>query len=194
MDCVLLRHGIAVERDEWEGPDADRPLTERGAKRVAQVAGGLKRLDVQPTHVLSSPLIRAIETAKIAHSSLRVRSAVHIVDELLPDAPPDRLLSILHDLPPESCVLCVGHEPQLGMAASVLLSGRASASFSLKKAGACLIELSIRAKPGRGDRKSTRLNSSHSSISYAVFCLKKKKRLNDPLRIICQIYYKKKNR
>src|SRR2546427_7367408 len=150
MDCVLLRHGIAVERDEWEGTDADRPLTERGAKRVAQVAAGLMRLDVQPTHILSSPLIRAIETAKIAHSSLRVRSAVHIVDELLPDAPPDRLLSILHELPPESCVLCVGHEPQLGMAASVLLSGRASASFPLKKAGACLIELPTPAKPGRG--------------------------------------------
>ena len=30
MDCVLFRHGIAAERDEWEGPDADRPLTERG--------------------------------------------------------------------------------------------------------------------------------------------------------------------
>ena len=150
MDCVLLRHGIAVERDEWEGKEADRPLTERGAKRVAQVAAGLNRLDVQPTHVLSSPLIRAIETAKIVHRSLRVRSAVRIVEELLPDAPPDRLLSILHDLPPESCVLCVGHEPQLGMAASVFLSGRASASFPLKKAGACLIELSIPAKPGRG--------------------------------------------
>ena len=65
MDCVLVRHGSAVERDEWEGSDADRPLTERGAKRVAQVAAGLSRLGVQPTHVVSSPLIRAIETAKI---------------------------------------------------------------------------------------------------------------------------------
>ena len=150
MDCLLLRHGIAVERDEWEGPEADRPLTERGATRVGQVAVGLKRLDVQPTHVLSSPLIRAIETAKIVHRSLRVRSAVQIVDALLPDASPDRLLSILHDLPPESCVLCVGHEPQLGVAASVMLSGRAPASFPLKKAGACLIELAIPTKPGRG--------------------------------------------
>ena len=150
MDCLLLRHGIAVERDEWDGPEADRPLTERGATRVGQVAVGLKRLDVQPTHVWSSPLIRAIETAKIVHRSLRVRSAVQSVDALLPDASPDRLLSILHDLPPESCVLCVGHEPQLGVAASVLLSGRASASFPLKKAGACLIELTIPAKPGRG--------------------------------------------
>ena len=150
MDCVLLRHGIAVERDEWEGPDAGRPLTERGAKRVAQVADGLKWLNVQPTHVLSSPLIRAIETAKIAHRSLRVRSAVHIVDELLPDASPDRLLSIFRDLPPESCVLCVGHEPHLGMVASVMLAGKASTAFPFKKAGACLIELSIPAKPGRG--------------------------------------------
>ena len=150
MDCVLLRHGIAVERDEWEGPDVDRPLTEKGKRRVREVAVGLSRLDVQPTHVLSSPLIRAIETAKIVHSSLRVRSAVHIVDELLPDAPPDRLLSILHDLPPESCVLCVGHEPHLGMLASVMLAGKPSMAFPFKKAGACLIELSIPAKPGRG--------------------------------------------
>lgn len=150
MDCVLLRHGIAVERDEWEGPDGDRPLTEYGRKRARQVVAGLNRLEVQPTHVFSSPLIRAIETAKIAHRSLRVRSAMHIVDELLPDAPPNRLLSILHKLPPESCVMCIGHEPHLGMVASVLLSGRVSASFSLKKAGACLIELPIQVKPSQG--------------------------------------------
>lgn len=150
MDCVLLRHGIALERAEWEGSDGDRPLTERGAKRVAQVAAGLSRLDVQPTHVFSSPLIRAIETAKIVLGSLRVCSAMQVVDELLPDAPPHRLLSILRKLSPESCVLCVGHEPQLGMTASVLLSGRGSASFPLKKAGACLIELPSPARPSRG--------------------------------------------
>jgi phosphohistidine phosphatase len=150
MDCLLMRHGIAVERDEWDGSDGDRPLTERGAKRVAQAVGGLGRLGVQPTHVLSSPLTRAIETAKIAHSSLRVRLAIQIVDALLPDAPPNQLLSILRDLPPESCVICIGHEPQLGMAASVLLTGRATTSFPLKKAGACLIELPIPVKLGRG--------------------------------------------
>lgn len=150
MDCILLRHGIAVEREEWEGQDADRPLTRLGIKRVAQVAAGMSRLDVQPTHVLSSPLKRAVETAMIAHSSLRVRSAVQIVDALLPDAPSSQLLSILHDLPPESCVLCIGHEPQLGMTASVLLSGRATTSFPLKKAGACLIDLPAPVKPGHG--------------------------------------------
>jgi phosphohistidine phosphatase len=150
MDCILLRHGIAVERDEWKGSDGDRPLTERGAKRVAQAAAGLSRLGVQPTHVFSSPLIRAIETAKIVHHSLRVASAMQVVDELLPNASPQRLLSIIRKLPSESCMLCIGHEPQLGIAASVFLSGRVSASFPLKKAGACLIELPIPAKPGQG--------------------------------------------
>lgn len=150
MDCVLFRHGIAMEQDEWGGSDADRPLTERGAMRVAQVAAGLKHLDVQPTHIFSSPLIRAIETAKILQKSLRISSAVQIIDELLPDSPPNKLLSGLQNVLPESCVLLIGHEPQLGMAASVLLTGRPSISFPLKKAGACLIELSIPIKPGRG--------------------------------------------
>jgi phosphohistidine phosphatase len=150
MDCVLFRHGIAVERDEWEGSDADRPLTGRGAKRVEQVASGLKWLDVQPTHVLSSSLIRAIDTAKIVHDQLHVRSAIQVVDALLPDAPPEQLLSLLSELPPESCVLCVGHEPQLGIVASVMLAGKPSTAFPFKKAGVCLIEMPIPLKPSRG--------------------------------------------
>jgi phosphohistidine phosphatase len=150
MDCVLFRHGIAVEREEWEGSDADRPLTDRGGKRVRQVAAGLKWLELQPTHVISSPLLRAIETAKILHDSLRIRSAVQIAYELLPDAAPERLLAFLSALSPESGVLCVGHEPHLGLAASLMLAGKASSAFPFKKAGACLIEMSMPLKPGRG--------------------------------------------
>ncbi|THJ23327.1 MAG: phosphohistidine phosphatase SixA [Nitrospira sp. CG24E] len=150
MDCLLLRHGIAVERDEWDGADGDRPLTERGKQRVREVGAGLNRLGLQPTHVWSSPLIRAIETAKIVHRSLHLRPAVQVVEALLPDAPPDRLLSILHDLPPESCLLCVGHEPHLGRVASLLLTGKPTQAFPFKKAGACRIELVAPVKPGRG--------------------------------------------
>jgi phosphohistidine phosphatase len=150
MDCVFVRHGIAVEREEWEGKDANRPLTDKGKQRVRQVAAGLRRLDVQPTVIYASPARRALETAQLLHDLLAGTAPMELQDELLPDAPPDRLFSLLHDLQPDACVLCVGHEPQLGMAASVLLSGRATASFPLKKAGACLIELPTTAKPGRG--------------------------------------------
>ena len=150
MDCVLLRHGIAVEREEWEGKDVDRPLTEKGKRRVRQVAAGLRRLKVHPTVIYASPARRARETAELLHGLLASSSLMQLRDELLPGAPAAKVIGVLQELPPESCVFCVGHEPQLGMAASLLLSGRESASFPLKKAGACLIELSIPAKPGRG--------------------------------------------
>jgi len=150
MHCVLFRHGIAIDREDWEGAEGDRPLTDRGAKRVAQVSDGLKWLELQPTHVFSSPLLRAIETAKILQEAHRVRSVVQIVDELLPDASPDRLLTRLSELPPESCVFCVGHEPHLGLAASLMLAGKPAMGFPFKKAGACLIEIAMPLKPGRG--------------------------------------------
>jgi phosphohistidine phosphatase len=150
MECLLVRHGIAVNREEWEGKDVDRPLTEKGKRRVREVAAGLRKLNVRPTVIYASPARRAAETAQLLHDLLARPSPMEFRDELLPEAPPARVLRLLQDLLPESCVICVGHEPQLGMAASVLLSGRASASFPLKKAGACLIELSLPAKPGRG--------------------------------------------
>ncbi|MBU6479674.1 MAG: histidine phosphatase family protein [Nitrospirae bacterium] len=150
MDCLFVRHGIAVAREEWEGKDVDRPLTENGRRRVRQVADGLRRLGVRPTVIYASPARRAVETAQLLHDLLARPSLMQLRDELLPEASPAQVVRLLRDLTPESCVICVGHEPQLGMAASVLLSGRATASFPLKKAGACLIELPIPTKPGRG--------------------------------------------
>jgi phosphohistidine phosphatase len=150
MECLLVRHGIAVNREEWEGKDVDRPLTEKGKRRVREVAAGLRRLDVRPSVIYASPARRAAETAQLLHDLLVRPSLMEFRDELLPEAPPAEVVRLIQDSLPKSCVICVGHEPQLGMAASVLLSGRATASFPLKKAGACLIELSLPAKPGRG--------------------------------------------
>jgi phosphohistidine phosphatase len=150
MECLLVRHGIAVNREEWEGKDVDRPLTEKGKRRVREVAAGLRRLDVRPSVIYASPARRAAETAQLLHDLLVRPSLMEFRDELLPEAPPAEVVRLIQDSLPKSCVICVGHEPQLGMAASVLLSGRASASFPLKKAAACLIELSLPAKPGRG--------------------------------------------
>ena len=150
MDCLFVRHGLAVEREEWDGKDVDRPLTDEGTRRVRQVAAGLRRLAVRPTVIYASPARRAVETAQLLHDILARPSLMEFRDELLPEATPTDLLRLLKRCSAESCVICVGHEPQLGMAASLLLSGRVSESFPLKKAGACLIELPIPEKPGQG--------------------------------------------
>ncbi|MDO8357650.1 MAG: histidine phosphatase family protein [Nitrospirota bacterium] len=150
MDCLFVRHGIAVEREEWNGKDVDRPLTEEGVRRVRQVAAGLRRLAVRPTVIYASPARRAVDTAQLLHDLLARPSRMELRDELLPEASPTDLLHLLRSCSSESCVICVGHEPQLGLTAGVLLSGRTSESFPLKKAGACLIELFAPVKPGRG--------------------------------------------
>ena len=148
--CILFRHGIAVNREEWTGKDGDRPLTDKGKRRVKLAAAGLRRVNVRPTHLFTSPLIRAVETARLLHGSFGGRIPLQLVDELLPESVPEKVISLLHNLPRDSCALCVGHEPQLGLTASALLSGGSSPAFPLKKAGACLIELLAPVKPGRG--------------------------------------------
>lgn len=150
MDCILFRHGIAVEPGEWKGAEVQRPLTPKGAERVREGAAGLVRLGVEPTHILSSPLLRAFDTAKIIRDTLRLRLEIQICDELVPDAPPDKLLPLLTALPGEACVICVGHEPHLGAAAGVLLFGRPVAGLSLKKAGACCVRFEGSPKAGPG--------------------------------------------
>ncbi|HZN44805.1 MAG TPA: histidine phosphatase family protein [Nitrospiraceae bacterium] len=150
MDCMLFRHGVAIERDVWEGVDSDRPLTEKGAKKARQAGEGLLQLDVRPTHLLSSPLVRAHETAKLLQELFRPRLTLRICDELLPDAPPDKLFALLASLPPEVSVICVGHEPHLGDTAGCMIVGKPAAGLALKKAGACLIHFSEGMRPGRG--------------------------------------------
>lgn len=150
MDCLLFRHGIAVDREKWDGLEAQRPLTSKGAEKTREAAAGLLRLSVFPTHVLSSPFVRALETAKLVRDVLRVRGEIQVCDELLPDAPPDKLFPILGSLPPDACVVCVGHEPHLGEAAGVMLFGKPVAGLSLKKAGACCITFESAPKAGQG--------------------------------------------
>lgn len=150
MDCLLFRHGIAAERGAWEGPDADRPLVPRGIEKTRKAAAGLRRLDVTPDVILSSPFTRAVETAGLLKDALRFTGDLRICDELVPEAPPDKLLVLLGSLSPDAFVLCVGHEPHLGEAAGVMLLGRPVAGLSLKKAGACLIAFDGAPRAGQG--------------------------------------------
>ena len=150
MDCVLFRHGIAVAREVWDGQEAERPLTPKGAEKTRQAAAGLLRVDITPTHLLSSPFIRALETAKVIRQVFRLRADVQLCDELLPDAPPDKLFTVLSGFPEDACVVCVGHEPHLGEAAGIMLFAKPTPGLSLKKAGACCIQFEKSPKAGQG--------------------------------------------
>src|SRR5437867_4192008 len=108
MELVFLRHGLAADRAEWKGTDEDRPLTAEGVERTKEVVRGLRALKVRPDAILSSPLLRARETAEIAKKGLITDAKVELADELTSSAAPDRLIARLADLAEKPVVLCVG--------------------------------------------------------------------------------------
>jgi len=150
MHCILVRHGIAVEPDEWEGMEENRPLTEKGKKRVRQAAEGLAALDCQPTHLFTSPFVRAYDTARLLRMVICPTLKVETREELAVGAKPEQLVGLLRTLPLDAVVVCVGHEPQLGEVVGLLLCGKVLPNFPLKKAGAARIESEGVLSPGQG--------------------------------------------
>ncbi len=150
MDCILLRHGIAEDREAWKGPESKRPLTKEGVRKTFKAVTGLKHLGIQPTHLISSPYTRAWETAQIAAQIFKVDEEIQVCEELLFHRSPADLFPVLAKFPKESCIICVGHEPHLGETAGVMIFGKTVDSLSLKKAGACGVTFEGKPQSGKG--------------------------------------------
>jgi phosphohistidine phosphatase len=142
MDLFFLRHGIAEDASD-SGADADRRLTTEGRQRCAEAAAGLARLAGGVTHVWTSPLVRARETAE-----LMLPDQAAEVRPVLADAPVEHLLTELGRLPAEAVVVLVGHEPQLSAAVETLLDARAGL-IEMKKAGVAQVTVDFRHWPQR---------------------------------------------
>jgi phosphohistidine phosphatase len=151
MECILFRHGIAVECADWDGEENLRPLTPRGADKTREAATGLLRMELEPGYLWTSPLTRAFESAKIVRQLLCPRAELQAHEALLPEAPPGKLLALLASLPLDATVICVGHEPHLGETAGLLLFGKPATGLSLKKAGACCLRFCETPKAGRAE-------------------------------------------
>src|SRR4051812_9901081 len=125
MNIHLLRHGVAAAKDDPSFvSDSERPLTGKGIKRMRKAVRGIGRLDIEFDVILTSPLIRARQTAEIVADALGFDSAIEEIGELAPDSTSDRLLSVLSRFNGQENILLVGHEPFLGQFAGVLVTGK----------------------------------------------------------------------
>jgi phosphohistidine phosphatase len=142
MKIYIVRHAIAVSRGSPEIRDEDRPLTEEGMEKMRHVAVGLCALDLRPQLILSSPLLRARQTAEILLEAFDNRIELKIIPSLAPSGGrPELYRDIrLHGKKLESLML-VGHEPSLGEIAGEIAFGSSEHPVEFKKGGACLIEL-----------------------------------------------------
>lgn len=139
MEIYIVRHAIAMERDEWTGSDEKRPLTEKGKKKMEQIAQGLAALEVDFTHIFSSPLVRAQQTAEILQKTLKIDHR----DEtalLVPSGDPAAIIPFLNKLLDDTKVALVGHEPNVSELLSYLLSGQHKSFSVFKKGGVAMLE------------------------------------------------------
>jgi phosphohistidine phosphatase len=149
MHLYLIRHGIAVDREDPNcPPDTERPLTPKGVKRAHAAALGLRTLDANPNAVLTSPWLRAVQTAEIFCETIGYSSKKIIrTDALKGTSQPSELLRELQSMKAK-VVLCFGHEPHLHHVIGHVLHTTAKIT-ELKKAGLALLELE-RVSPPQG--------------------------------------------
>ncbi len=142
MNLYLLRHGIAVNPKIWDpAKDAERPLTSKGRRRMRQIAEVMSALKLSFDMILSSPYVRAKQTAEIAAKSLKCRKKLQFTDELTPGGSPKLLIQQLNDLRPKpKNILLVGHEPYLSKLVALLTTGDTTLEINFKKGGLCKLE------------------------------------------------------
>lgn len=137
MELYLIRHGIAAERDTC-ATDEERPLTDKGREKTHQVAKQLRDRKLRFDLILTSPLVRARETADILQE-VGLGSQVEEFTSLAPDGDIRTWVSWLEEwrqnTASKGCLALVGHQPDLGNWAEMLVWGDAKEKLILKKAG-----------------------------------------------------------
>ena len=146
MQIYLLRHGIAEDAGP-RMPDAKRELTDKGRTRLAALLHLARRASVRPELVLSSPLVRAIQTAEMAREILAVESPVQQTPLLVPESSPRKVWEELCALRNLDDVLLTGHEPLLGELTAFLLGAPALQVHMTKAALVCIGMETFRGDP-----------------------------------------------
>lgn len=143
MNLFILRHGIAVEPGTagFEN-DADRPLIPKGERRLRKAAAAMGKMELSFDLILSSPFVRARQTAEIITRKLKLRKRLQLTDTLAFGTSMKNLIALLAGLDPApGNVLLVGHEPYLSRLISLLVSGDENAAVEMKKGGLCRLEI-----------------------------------------------------
>ena len=142
MNLYLLRHGIAVDPSAPDfAKDAERPLTPKGKRRLLQIAKAMGALKIAPDVILSSPYVRAKQTAELVAKTLKRRKKLKFTDELTPGGNPRALIQQLNELRPKpKNILLVGHEPYLSKLIALLTAGNTGMEIDLKKGSLCKLE------------------------------------------------------
>lgn len=142
MNLYIVRHAIAVDREDFEGEDdSQRPLTDRGRRKMKKITRGLCQLGVELDIILSSPYVRARDTAEILASELKMKDKLAFSESLVPPGNFDQLIGEINDTYNVGSLAVVGHEPMLSEFISLLAVGSPGLAVTMKKGGVCCLSV-----------------------------------------------------
>ncbi|HEX6032903.1 MAG TPA: phosphohistidine phosphatase SixA [Anaerolineales bacterium] len=140
MNLYLIRHAIAVDEATSDyASDSERPLTDKGRKKMRQIAKALRRLGVEFDLILSSPYVRACETAEIVADVFKMKKEIVFSDHLIPEGNPELLIGEINEKHTVDSLAIVGHEPHLSALVGLLVADTSRIEMTLKKGGVCYL-------------------------------------------------------
>jgi phosphohistidine phosphatase len=148
MELYVFRHGIATDGAPGAA-DSARELTGEGRSRVAAVARMARRAGVDPSLIMTSPYVRAVQTAKIAAEEFSYSGPLLKTQSLVPFGTPAGVWEALRDHPGERSILLAGHEPLLSQLVAYLLNAPALV-VEMKKATLVRIDFNSMSAAPRG--------------------------------------------
>jgi phosphohistidine phosphatase len=150
MRLLLFRHGPSEDQDPKRWPnDDDRPLTREGVAETRRAADGLARLAGTPDHLLTSPAVRAHDTAELLHAALDDPPSLVTWRELSPGSSAAPILERVGRVAKaRDLVILIGHEPTLSELTGLSAIGEAISLVHLARAGAACLEFGAKVTPG----------------------------------------------
>lgn len=137
MILYFLRHGLAGNRIDWKGDDAERPLTKKGKESMDREAETIVQLDLRLDAIITSPLARALQTAEIVGERLMIGDKLLQDKRLSPGFDIEALAEMLEEYKQANAIMLVGHEPDFSQTIGALTGGR----VIVKKGGLARVDL-----------------------------------------------------
>lgn len=149
MEVILIRHAKAGSADPNTWPDDhQRPLTAEGVAEQRSAARAMKKMGISFEFLVTSPLVRAAQTAEVVAEVYRWKEPPQVAEELGPSCTAAGVVKLLAKFPPDATVALVGHEPSFSRVAAALIGKSGDAAIELKKSG--VVGIAFEGHPAQG--------------------------------------------
>ncbi len=174
MKVHFIRHAQAIERST-DLPDEQRYLTCRGRKKFRKVAASLKKMDIEPEIIFTSPKIRAVQTAEILSETMHFNGAIQILPELALGSDIESITAIIRSTKSADEIVIIGHEPGLGETVGHML--KLSSPCYLSKGSVVSLKISIK-QSGLAAELSSLTTCGGKTINKACAALERLQGIN----------------